>query len=414
MSFAPYGMAALIAASAVFSGAEAALFTLGSRPREIIPALARKLLADPIGALTAILLGNLVVNLAYFALAASWARSLAAAGGASSRIEIGVGIAAVGVIVVFGEIMPKVVAHRRPRRSARWLLPPVWLLHAALGPLASRIGRLAVARPAAPPELDSRTADELLANEAAGLLADDERDLLRHLLEFGTLRAGALRRPLGETVRVLGTAPLGEARRQMAAAGVAWAAVVDADGEVRGCLDLTRLPDGATAGEAMRAVPVLPELAPVAQGIPLLRRTGAPFVLLVDEYGNSAGILERGRWADTLLNRLPEQSAGRLPAVLPLGGGRFQLDAALPLHDFRDRFGDPGAADVRVDTVGGLVQERLGRVPKVGDRVHVGGFYDGFDLVVTRVDGARVHELELRQLPGNDGTPYTHPAAGTE
>ncbi|TAH36459.1 MAG: hypothetical protein EYC70_11055 [Planctomycetota bacterium] len=164
----------------------------------------------------------------------------------------------------------------------------------------------------------------------------------------------------------------------------------------------------------MLPVPVLPELAPVAAGIRLLRASRAPFVLLVDEFGQAAGIIERGRWADTLLNRLPEKPTGRLPAVVPLGRGRFRVDASLPLHEFRERFGDPGPLGVRVDTVGGLVQAVMGRVPRIGERVHLGRFYSGLDLVVTRADSARVLELELRQTPANNGTPYSHPRAGTE
>jgi Mg2+/Co2+ transporter CorC len=43
------------------------------------------------------------------------------------------------------------------------------------------------------------------------------------------------------------------------------------------------------------------------------------------------------------------------------------------LHDFEDRFGAIGEVDVRVDTVGGLVAEKLGRMAEVGDEVMVQG-----------------------------------------
>jgi CBS domain containing-hemolysin-like protein len=135
---------------------------------------------------------------------------------------------------------------------------------------------------------------------------------------------------------------------------------------------------------------------------------------LVDEYGDSAGIIQRGRWADTLLDRLPDQHAGHLPAIVPLGAGRFQVDASLPIHVFRERFGDPGEVDTRVDTLGGLMQERLGRVPEAGDTLRIGGYQSGVDVRVVRCQGNVPVEFEVREVAGNDGTPYTHPRAGSE
>lgn len=401
-------MLVLLAGSATFSGAEAALFTLARLPAGKRPLLARRLLGEAGGVLTVILLANNVVNIAYFAVAAGLASTLG--GGRAALASAG----AVLGIILFGEILPKILAHRFPAAFGALLLPPVALLHALLGPFANWLGRKLTPprkqpQPPAPSEVD-----RLLEREGRGLLEEEERGLVRHVLELGTLRAGAVRRPLSATLVLSEETPLEEAREALLERDEAWGAVADRTGEVRGILDLTRWPSGATAGQAMTAVPVLPEVAPVSSGLELLRETGAPFILLVDEYGDSAGIIERGRWAETLLDKIPEQPAGRLPAIVPLGHGRFQVDASLPLHVFRERFVDPGEVDVRIDTLGGLVQERLARIPKAGDKLRLGGFYGGVDVRVVRCHGSHVTELEVCEAPQNDGTPYTHPRAGSE
>ena len=398
----------LLAFSAAFAGAEAALFRCSALPPAQCPPRVRRLLDDSVGVLTLILLGNLVVNLSYFAVLALWSRDFSGWTAASANVG---GIA---VLVLIGEILPKVLGQHAPRLGVRWFLPSVALLHGLFGAPARALGRRFVGPPQPAPALDSAEAEALVGAAAADALSAEEQRLLRQVLELGRLRAGSLRRPLAAAECVPEWLPLPQARRRLLEAGRSVGAVLDAAGEVRGYLDLARVLQGEHAGAAARPVPVLPELAPVAQGVTLLRRSGAPFVLLVDEYGQTAGIIERGRWADTLLDRLPHPSAGRWPAILPLGSGRFRVDAALPLHEFRDRFGDPGPLPASVDTVAGLVQTALGRVPRAGERVHLGRFYRGLDLVVTRADATRVLELEVRPTPANNGTPYTHPRAGTE
>ena len=377
----------LLVASATFSGAEAALFTLAGQRRAHRPRAARRLLADRSGALAVILLLNLGVNLSFFAAAQVWADAMDATAQALA------GLGAVATIVVFGEILPKLLAYRFPDAMSRLLLPPVWLGHLLLAPALRPLGRAVVADPGAPP-LDSDETHAVLRREEA--LEGEEQLLVSQLLELGRLRAGALRSPLAEVSRVAVSMPLAEALAELVAAHDSAGAVVDAGGAVVGILDRTRGPVGRTAGEAMRPVPVLPEVAPVANGVRLLRKTGAPFVLLVDEYGESAGIIRRGRWADALLDRLPTRRGEERPALQPLADGSWLLDAALPLHAFEDRFGFQPDSDVRVDTVGGLVAERLGRLPEPGDVVVIVDEGTRCTLTVLRVHETRPLQLALR------------------
>ncbi len=384
----------LLLLSALFSGSEAALFTLSTAgKKQGIPAPARRLLKDRAGALATILVANLVVNLSYFASAAHMARDF---DGAST---FSVHALAILLLVLFGEILPKIWGHRNPRTAAFLFLPPTTLLHALGGPIFRRLASLGPLVAVEEPALDSEAASQLLEDGDDGLLPDAERGLLRQVLELGELRAGALRRPIARTSVVSGTQTLAEARNFLQNEERTWAPVTDEQGDIRGILDLARLPKGETVEDAMQLVPILPEVAPVANGIQLLLRSGSPFVLLVDEYGGNAGIIERGRWADTLLDRMPAPQPGDLPPLIPLGGQRWFVDGLLPLHAFRDSFGDPGEADPRVDTLTGLLQEHLGRLPEAEDVIEFGPDEDPhYRLRVVRLDGSRVALLELTLL----------------
>lgn len=383
-------MGALLLASATFSGAEAALFTLGAQGLQRVPSFARPLLEQSVSALTVILFGNLLLNLSYFALATSWARQL------ERSDALWLEATAILSIIVCGEILPKVLAHRSPAAAGRFLLPPVVALHHVFQRPAGWLGNhwtrpVDRGRPIATDEVRG-----VLAYADRSMLDAEQHDLLGQVLEQGSLRAGAVRRPLHKMVQVSQQLPLDKAVRQLKERAVAWAAVVDDQGEVRGVLDLTRMPRGRLVADAMREVPILPELAPVAAGVPLLRERGAPFVLLVDEYGVGTGVIERGRWADTLLDRVPAaHGQGYGSAVLELAPDQFLIDANLPLHDFVDRFGEPGEADARVETILGFAEQRLGRLLGPSDAFGFVGPEACFDLKVVRCDGDRPLRLEL-------------------
>lgn len=384
-------MGLLLLASATFSGAEAALFTLGSQGLQRIPKWARPLLDQSVASLTIILFGNLLLNLSYFALATAWASRLESAMGATVEVS------AILALVLFGEILPKVLAHRFPDVLGRVLLPPIVLLHTVFQRPAGWLGNH-WARPVhttAP--VASAEVQGILERTGAGMMDAEEAGLVHQVLELGSLRAGAVRRPLHKVAQISAELPLREAVAELKQRGAAWAAVLDEKHEVCGIFDLARAPRGRTVGDVMQPVPILPELAPVAAGVPLLRARGAPFLLLVDEYGHGTGIIERGRWADTLLDRLPQTPLHAFgPAVLDLGEGKHLVAANLPLHDFRDRFGDPGEADPLTETLLGFAEERLGRVLGAGDALGFVGPGGRYDLKVVRCENGRPARFELQ------------------
>lgn len=400
-----WAAAGLLIGSATLSGSEAALFTLAGQGAGAaqLPRSARALLPVRNAVLTTILFGNLVFNLAFFAAVHVGSEHLA------DGPRAAVHAVALAAILLFGELVPKIIAHRRPFAAARLLLPPVQLLHFVIGPATRFVAQRISPPPRAEEPLGPEEAEALLRGEAVPGLDGDERALVRHVLELGKLRAGALRVPLARVARVLADEPLGLARRRLERDGAVHAVVADGRGEVIGALDLTRGPRGARVADAMVRVPVLPEVAPAANGLGMLRDSGAPFLLLVDEYGEGSGVIPRGRWADTLLDRLPRGGAGA--AIRELGPGRFLLDATLPLHDFEDRFGDPGERDVRVDTIGGLLVDRLGRVPVAGDHLRLAGPGFAAELWVATASETGAETLELWLGPPASGAA---PAPGGE
>jgi len=378
----------LLLCSGIFSGSEAVLFTLANRSADQHSHWIGTLLKDKVGSLSLVLFANLAINLTWFAWAAGLAKTLPAQ-------QAGlVALLAVATLVIVGDILPKMWGSHRPYGWARYWLIPLWVLHQLFGRPARAFGkRWVVPNPKRTP-LAGEDFTVLLHREGLQLMAEEERGLIHHLLEMATLRAGALRRPLDRVFQLPASMSLLQARKEMKQAGKGWAAVRE-EQDITGILDLSRQPVGETVADAMQSVPILPELAPIASGVPLLRDCGSPFVLLVDEFGQAAGIIERGRWADTLLDRLPEEDFFEVPLIQHLSEYRWRVSARLPLHEFRDQWGDPGKVDPRIDTLGGLVEEKLGRIPEVGDEISWTGESADFQVQVRQCHGPRPVELDL-------------------
>lgn len=341
--------------------------------------------------LTVILLVNLVVNLSFFASTYALAKPYSLSQSAS------INLAAVLAIVLLGEIAPKLIAHRHPHYFSKIALPVVQICYWLIWPVLRMLPTINSSATIAPQPMQASEAVDLLV-EHQNVLAHDEETFLSRFLELGELRAGALRRSLQDYLQLPLHLPLALAIRRMASQKAPWAAVVDEKNQVIGVLDRTRSLAGNTVADAMQMVPILPEVAPVAAGLKLLKQNGGPFLLLVDEYGDSAGVIERGRWADTLLNRLPTAHVSGTQLIEKHSDSFYKINAALALHEFADQFGEAQDVDVRIDTVAGFVQEKLGRIAVTGDVVEMQTKTHSLRLTVTESSATRVMTIELEVL----------------
>ncbi|KAA3604543.1 MAG: hypothetical protein DWQ01_22165 [Planctomycetota bacterium] len=108
-------------------------------------------------------------------------------------------------------------------------------------------------------------------------------------------------------------------------------------------------------------------------------------------------------------------------ALTPIGRGRYLVDgrqqpSVLSEVKAQGRPLDGSVVEALTShpDLAALAAEKLGRAPQVGDRFRLGGFQSGLDFAVIRCEDGRVRELEVAPVAGNDGTPGTHPRAGSE
>lgn len=386
----------LLLCSAFFNGAETALFSLTVSERKALSRAAEGLLAEPRGLLATILVANLLVNSLYFAFAS---RLMPLAEGWQS-LALGFGVLV--VLLVFGEILPKILALRARRQVARFAAPLMRGCVAVLEPLARPLLFVteAVHRALAPwvrpeggitPEVLARVLER---GAVEGALHEREADLLSGIIELDDVRVREIMRP---RVDVLFLDVSGEERervlRAALAARLSWLPVIDGEPDrVTGKVNLRDLVRHPERSIRQLVVPVtfVPEVASALDVLRSLRDGDASEAVVVDEFGGTAGIVTVEHAFEQVLGDLRAEGEDPAPPVVPLGDGRFRVSGGLPIRDWNEAFGLE-VVPREFETVGGFVTAILGRIPRVGDRLEVGEL----ELSVHEVRRRRVLTVDI-------------------
>jgi putative hemolysin len=160
---------------------------------------------------------------------------------------------------------------------------------------------------------------------------------------------------------------------------------------------LTRALTGGSLAlkDVLAQVPAIYEAVPVLQTLEILRKAGVRLALVVDEYGSLEGIVTLTDVLEAIVGELPEAGRHEELEIAVLADGGLLVDGLVAIEDLKLRLGLqalPGEDDVT--TLGGFILTRLGRLPKVGDRVS----YADYTFEVTAMAGRRVDKVKITSL----------------
>lgn len=121
--------------------------------------------------------------------------------------------------------------------------------------------------------------------------------------------------------------------------------------------------------------------------------------IVVDEYGGVAGIITIEDVLEQIVGDIEDEFDfdETEDNILPDKAGRFRVKAVTEIADFNEAF-ECQFSDDDFDTVGGLVVNQFGRVPKRGESVT----FDGFKFTVLRADSRKVHSLLMERIVVSD------------
>jgi CBS domain containing-hemolysin-like protein len=370
----------LLACSGFLSSSETALFSLAKlkkSERERAGPQALELAAKPRRLLVSVLFLNLLTNVLFFSFVT---RLLEEQRHLRNAL---MSLAALVLLVVCGEILPKTFALRSPAAVARTNAPLLRIAVVLLGPLHRPLlalleranGLISIWIPPESVITTEELADALDRGAEEGTLHEAEADLLAGVIALDQVRVRELMTP---RVDALFLDVSGEGRAEIVQAAcerrLSWLPVIEGNPDrvlgrvrVRDCLVRPERP----LRQLLLPVRFVPEVASALDLLRTFRAERIDEVVVVDEYGGTAGYATAEHLFEQVVGDLRHEDEARLPTVVPLGEGRFRVAGGLSIRDFNEAFGQE-VVPLEFETVGGLVTALLGRIPRAGDLVVAG------------------------------------------
>lgn len=123
--------------------------------------------------------------------------------------------------------------------------------------------------------------------------------------------------------------------------------------------------------------------------------------IVADEYGGVAGLVTIEDVLEEIVGEIADEHDvdDQIDPVEYLGDHTYRVDATTSVDEF-NRVLEASLIGDDFDTVGGLVANRAGRVPEVGETFN----FEGFLFRVTESDSRRILELEVERIEPNGAT----------
>ena len=317
---------------------------------------------------------------------------------------------------LFRQLIPRLIAARRPEATLLRLLP---LLRPFYGLLSAvtlsshksferpRRGEQAAEAGGDEDEEDAN-GDDLQAlidvGEEEGIIEEEEGELIHSIIEFGDTRVSEVMTPRTEIVAVPVTATVREVRDLMDESKYSRLPVyreqidqIEGIIYVRDLLDCWRGGREEEPAESLlRPAYFVPETKPVAELLEEMQKAHVQLAMVIDEYGGVAGLVTVEDILEEIVGEIEDEDTEgeEVVEIVEGEGGYFEVLGSTEVGKVEQLF-DCEIEDDDFTTIAGLVISELGYVPRAGERLT----FRGLDVEVLDADERRVNRLRLRRAP---------------
>ena len=406
------GLVLCVILSAFFSGSEMALSSCNTLRLERLrdegskrAGIALKITESFDNALSAILIGNNLVNIAASSLGSVLVIALT-----GSDKKVWIATAAITLtIIIFGETIPKIVAKENATRQAEGVAVPVRILTILLFPLVWLVVKL-ITLITLPLKSEADAEDDEAVEELQSIietaedeqvLDEDQSELVQAAIEFDQISASEVMTARVDVeaididddwdkiLETVENAPY--SRLPVYENGI---------DNVIGVLYLNHFLKALTEGGRadIRELLMPPCYVYKTMKLPAvlntLKRARQHLAIVADEYGGMLGVVSLEDVLEQIVGDIWDDTDTVEQEVVRRAEGEYELDGDMLLSDMLELLGlDEDALEAESDTVGGWVVESFGAFPNVGNAFSC----EGWDFTVMEMDGRRVEKVLARR-----------------
>ena len=333
--------------------------------------------------------------------------------GLSHSLSSGLAFAIITFLhVVVGELAPKSIALQDPENtsmvvaaptlwSERLFKPFIW----ALNGTGNALLRLVGVKPASGHEL-VHSVEELkmlvTASTKEGVVAEQESELLHAIFDFGDLLVRQVMIPRTEIIAVEAALPLTEILPLITESTYTKIPVYDDDLDnllgiihVKDLLRMMQEPDwqNSTVRSLVREPLYVPETLLVSTLLRELRDNRQHIAIILDEFGGTAGLVTLEDILEEIVGEVSDQFDTFTPEIQALEDGSYMIDGMCLMEDVNHAL-DLDLHDPAYDTIAGYTLGKLGRIPKVKDKIDS----EEVTIEVEAMDGMRIDRLRLTRI----------------
>ncbi len=376
--------------------------------------LAERLIQDPARFLSSLML---LKTLAYV-LAGLSVMGLAATQGWPFFTGVALALLAWWVLVNL-QIMARAYALRRPEDTALRVAPLVGWAVIGLAPLSALLravgGRIRGVSGQVPAESIFFSEDGLRlllrVHEEESVIEETEKEMIAGIVEMGQTSVREIMVPRLDVVALPADATVDQALDVILEHGHSRIPVYEENiDHIIGLLYAKDLLGYLREGK--RDVPVRQLVRP-AYFVPESKRLDELFremqtrrihmAIVVDEYGGTAGIVTIEDLLEEIVGEIQDEYDVETPEVQILPGGTYICSGRLDLDELADLLGvDFGPYHEEVDTLGGFLYTRFGRIPEPGESVE----FQGWRFTVLSVDSRRIDQVRIEPLTKTQDAPH--------
>ncbi len=345
-------------------------------------------LEKPKHLLATILVANSLVNVAFVLLTLNLTETLFNLDEAPWLKFLVEAILVTLVILVFGEVIPKVFATQNYRNVALKLVFPMKVLSTLLWPLTHFLVRLGVLlEKRAKPKANELTSEELtMAIDMATDQEDakQEKEILKGIVNMGNIQVKQIMQQRMDVIALSNSLNFHEVLAVVREHGFSRMPVYEGSlDKVIGIINIKTLmphldesPEFHWRGLVLSPY-FIPENKPMDDTLAEMRQKHNHFAIVVDEFGGTSGIITMEDILEEVFGDMRDEFDEDAQGYVKLADGGFLCEGKMLLVDFI-RIAELAVSvfdhyELESDSLGGMISERLGRLPKRGDEIELAG-----------------------------------------